>query len=237
MIMKTIYLLSATGFLLLTLIFYFLLFRILQSAIGKTSWPEVKKKKISAGILWGIIVWATLVSLISLSGFSGNFKNFPLNVLPLVGIPLITTLILLFTTDMKTLLGYLSLKALTQLQVFRVFVEVLLWLLFVQNLLPEQMTFEGRNWDILSGLTAFLAARFLLTSKWWMIIWNLLGLGLLINIVTIAILSMPTPIRVFNNEPANTIVTQFPFVFLPTFLVPLAYLLHFMSLRKLMMKS
>ena len=160
-----------------------------------------------------------------------------MNVLPLVGIPLITTLILLFTTDMKTLLGYLSLKALTQLQVFRGFVEVLLWLLFVQNLLPEQMTFEGRNWDILSGLTAFLAARFLLTSKWWMIIWNLLGLGLLINIVTIAILSMPTPIRVFNNEPANTIVTQFPFVFLPTFLVPLAYLLHFMSLRKLMMKS
>lgn len=138
---------------------------------------------------------------------------------------------------MKILLGYLSLRSLTQLQVFRVFVEVLLWLLFVQSLLPKQMTFEGRNWDILSGLTAFLAARFLLTSKRWMIAWNLLGLGLLINIVTIAILSMPTPIRVFNNEPANTIVTQFPFVFLPTFLVPLAYILHLMSLRKLVAKS
>jgi len=157
--------------------------------------------------------------------------------MPLVGVPLITTIILLFTSEMETLLGFLSLRALTQLQVFRVFVEVLLWLLFIQNLLPEQMTFEGRNWDILSGITALLAARFLLTSKHWMAVWNILGLVLLINIVTIAILSMPTPIQVFNTEPANTIVTQFPFVFLPTFLVPLAYILHLMSLRKLLIKS
>ncbi|MEQ1586560.1 MAG: hypothetical protein ABL895_11820 [Cyclobacteriaceae bacterium] len=231
------YLLAAIGFPLLTLAFYFLLFRNLKSAISKTSWTEAKKNKIRAGILWGLILWMAIVSAISLSGFSGNFKNFPFNVMPLVGVPLITTIILLFTSEMKTLLGYLSLKTLTQLQVFRVFVEFLLWLLFIQNLLPEQMTFEGRNWDILSGLTALLAARFLLLSKHWMIVWNILGLGLLINIVTIAILSMPTPFRIFENEPANTIVTQFPFVFLPAFLVPLAYILHLMSLRKLLIKS
>ncbi len=231
------YLLASIGFPLLTLAFYFLLFRNLKSAIRQTSWTEPKKKKISNSILWGLIIWAAMVSALSLSGFSGNFKNFPFNAMPLVGVPLITTIILLFTSEMKTLLSYLSLRALTQLQVFRVFVEVLLWLLFIQNLLPEQMTFEGRNWDILSGITALLAGRFLLTSKHWMIVWNILGLGLLINIVTIAILSMPTPIRVFNNEPANTIVTQFPFVFLPTFLVPLAYILHLMSLRKLLIKS
>lgn len=231
------YLLTAIGFPILTLVFYFLLFIRLKSAIRQTSWTEAKKNKISAGILWGLILWIAIVSGISVSGFSGNFKNFPFNVMPLVGIPLITTIILLFTSEMKTLLGYLSLRALTQLQVFRVFVEVLLWLLFIQNLLPEQMTFEGRNWDILSGITALLAARFLLSSKHWMIVWKVLGLVLLINIVTIAILSMPTPFRVFENEPANTIVTQFPFVFLPAFLVPLAYILHLMSLRKLLIKS
>jgi hypothetical protein len=231
------YLLSAIGFPLLTLVFFIPLFRNLKSAIRQTSWTEAKKSKISACILWGLISWAAIVSTLSLSGFSGNFKIFPFNAIPLVGVPLITTIILLFTSEMKTLLDYLSLKTLTQLQVFRVFVEVLLWLLFIQNLLPEQMTFEGRNWDVLSGITALLAARFLLTSKHWMIAWNILGLGLLINIVTIAILSMPTPFRVFLNEPANTIVTQFPFVFLPTFLVPLAYILHLMSLRKLLTKS
>ena len=47
---------------------------------------------------------------------------------------------------------------------------------------------------------------------------------------------MPTPFRVFMKEPANTVVMKFPFILLPTFLVPLAYGLHFLSLRQLLMK-
>jgi hypothetical protein len=69
------------------------------------------------------------------------------------------------------------------------------------------------------------------------LIWNLFGLGLLINILSIAILSMPTPFRVFMNEPSNTIVTQFPVSLLPGLLVPLAYGLHFLSLRKLSLEK
>lgn len=185
----------------------------------------------------GMVLWATVVSIGSLSGFTGNFNLFPVNAMPMLLIPLITTLILLFTADMKTLATHLNLKALTQLQVFRVLVEIVLWLLFLQNLLPVQMTFEGRNFDILAGITAIIAASYFLNNKAWMIAWNIFGLLLLINIVVIALLSMPTPFRVFDNEPANVIVTQFPYVFLPTFLVPLAYLLHFISLKKLLIKS
>ncbi|HEV2479744.1 MAG TPA: hypothetical protein VGS79_08760, partial [Puia sp.] len=44
---------------------------------------------------------------------------------------------------------------------------------------------------------------------------------------------MPTPLRVFFNEPANTLITQFPFIFLPGMLVPLAFSLHFISLRQM----
>jgi hypothetical protein len=35
------------------------------------------------------------------------------------------------------------------------------------------------------------------------------------------------------NEPANLLVTKFPFIMLPGMLVPLAYGLHFLSLRQL----
>ena len=66
-----------------------------------------------------------------------------------------------------------------------------------------------------------------------MIAYNFIGLVLLFNIVTVAILSIPGPFRYFMNEPANTIVTYFPIVFLPAFLVPLAYTLHFFPLRQL----
>jgi hypothetical protein len=70
-----------------------------------------------------------------------------------------------------------------------------------------------------------------------MIVWNVMGLLLLVNIVTIALLSMPTPFQYFHNEPMNTIVLKFPFVFLPGLLVPLAYGLHFLSLRQLAQSS
>ena len=97
------------------------------------------------------------------------------------------------------------------------------------------MTFEGRNLDILSGITAPLIA-FLISrkkiSKPITILWNIACLGLLANIVITAILSMPTPFRVFMNEPANTIVAEFPIVWLPALLVPLAYGLHFLSIRQ-----
>ena len=39
------------------------------------------------------------------------------------------------------------------------------------------------------------------------------------------------------NEPANDIVTYFPMAWLPGLLVPLAYYLHFMSLRQVLLKN
>jgi hypothetical protein len=109
-------------------------------------------------------------------------------------------------------------------------------MLLIAELLPIQMSFEGRNFDILAGLTApviaYLFKKKILNSTW-LKVWNFLCLGLLINIVTIAFLSMPTPLRVFMNEPVNTIVAVFPIVWLPAFLVPLAYTLHLFSLKQM----
>jgi hypothetical protein len=118
-------------------------------------------------------------------------------------------------------------------------VEVLLWILFIDGLLPEQMSFEGRNFDILAGLTAPIIVWFIRTEKISrnaLILWNIVCLGLLTNIVIIAILSTPTPVRIFFEEPSNTIVTYFPVSFLPGLLVPLAYTLHFFSLRQLFIR-
>jgi hypothetical protein len=60
---------------------------------------------------------------------------------------------------------------------------------------------------------------------------------LLLNILVIAVLSMPTPFRYFQNEPANTLVAKFPFVLLPGILVPIAYTMHIFSLRQLLARE
>ena len=62
-----------------------------------------------------------------------------------------------------------------------------------------------------------------------------MGLLLLGNIAAIAVLSTPLPFRFFMNEPANTIVFNFPFVWLPVFVVPFAALLHVLSIKKIWM--
>lgn len=215
-------LLISAGFIFLTAIFFVLTLLQFRPVISPAQFRN------AAIALAG---WATFLTAWSLSGIASRFDMFPINMAPVLIIPLVV--ITAITIKAKGVINKLSVKALTNLQVFRVFVEILLWALFVENLLPVQMTFEGRNFDILSGLTAPLAALFLVRSKWGLALWNIATLGLLINIVTVAILSMPGPLRTFVNEPANDIVARFPYILLPGMLVPLAYGLSFLSLRKI----
>lgn len=235
-----LYVITQSGFILLTVVFYYLLLREFKIALPNTTLPPDRQKRFLTRIIITVVIWTAAVSALSLRGVFGNFDIFPLNIGPFLLIPLLIIIIFTFSKTTREVLMHLHPSRIIRLQVFRVFVEILLWLLFIQNLLPIQMSFEGRNFDILAGLTAPIIAYLTLQnklSKTALIIWNIACLGLLINIVTIAILSMPTPFRYFMNDPANTIVTRFPFVFLPTFLVPLAYMLHFLSLRQLMIRK
>jgi hypothetical protein len=228
------------GFILLTLGSFTLLFLEIRRAVKSAEWPSSRKSKFTLFFLAGLIVWTLFVSIWSLSGRMGNFQIFPFNMLPVLAVPLIAILAFTFSNAGKEILVLIPTENIIRLQAFRFFVELLLWALYLKNQAPIQMTFEGRNWDVLSGISAsviaFLVARGKI-SKTGLVIWNIACLALLVNIVTIAILSMPTPLRTFMNEPSNTIVTQFPVSWLPGLLVPLAYGLHFLSLRQLYIKN
>jgi hypothetical protein len=62
--------------------------------------------------------------------------------------------------------------------------------------------------------------------------WNALGLALLANVVTVAVLSTPT-FRYFGDEPLNTWVTFVPFVWLPAVMVLAAFAGHLVIFRAL----
>ena len=53
----------------------------------------------------------------------------------------------------------------------------------------------------------------------------------LLNIVAIAILSSRLPLRRFHNQPANTFIARFPYMWLPMFLVLLAPFGHVLMFR------
>ncbi|MCU0324429.1 MAG: hypothetical protein MUF45_04125 [Spirosomaceae bacterium] len=130
---------------------------------------------------------------------------------------------------------------LTVIHTIRIPVEIVLYWLFLNKAIPELMTFEGRNFDILVGITAPIIYFFVFVKQTWgksaLIIWNIFSLGLLLNIIINGMLSAPTPFQQFGFEQPNIAVLHFPFMFLPGCIVPIALFSHLSSIRQLIHKN
>ena len=63
--------------------------------------------------------------------------------------------------------------------------------------------------------------------------WNLFGLADLVVAVTAGFLTSPSPFQLFAFDLPSELVSQFPLVLVPVFLVPVSVLLHLASLTKL----
>ncbi len=63
--------------------------------------------------------------------------------------------------------------------------------------------------------------------------WNIAGMVLLLNIVINAILSVPGPLQQFGFERPNIAVVQYPYSWLPTFIVPVVLFSHLAAIRQL----
>jgi hypothetical protein len=208
----------------------------------KNATTIITQKK-AVPFLTGLVIWLVLQSVLTLN----NIYNTNLNVLPpklfVLGIaPTVMALVLLFTTQTgKQFIDSLSLKHLTILNMVRILVELVLFWLFIHKALPQIMTFEGRNLDIIAGITApIMAYLFFIAKKinhHFLLIWNCIGILLLINIIGLAILSAPTPIQLFGLTQPNIAILYFPFSLLPTFIVPIVMLSHLTALRQLLKKK
>lgn len=234
--------LTQFGFIALSVLCVLYIYRQLNLALPKTTLGPKQQQRIKRGFIVAVIGWTGLISLLAWSQFFANFDAIPPRLFLVLLIPLLTALGLsLFSQTLAEILRQIPPERLIYLQSFRIIVEILIWLLFVQELLPVQMTFEGMNYDVLSGLLAPVVAYFCFTKarwpKWVAIAYNIMGIILVFTIVTIAIFSFPTPFRYFMNEPANRIVAQFPFIWLPSILVTTAYSMHFFSLKQLLSAS
>lgn len=188
------------------------------------------------GTLLALGAWLGITATLAGGGLLRDFARLPPPLFLLVAVSLLLTLSVAFSAVGKRLALGLGVAALIGFQAFRLPLELFLFQMEQAGIVPVQMTFAGRNFDILTGITAipvaWLVARGRLPA-WGALLWNLLGLGLLVNIVVVAILSTPVPFRAFHEGPANTIVAEAPFVWLPVFLVMAALLGHLLLFRRL----
>ena len=205
----------------------------------RLGFPKGGARRLTFDQTVAVSAWLGLTFFLAWQGILQDFQSIPPRIF-LVIVPALAMVIVL-TVARRTREFQLAMPVvwLIALQTFRLPLEIVLHQLGTTQppIIPEIMTFEGRNFDILTGLTAPLMAFLVWSGRDWAlrlaVWWNLLGLVLLINVVAHGILAAPTRFRVFDVEPANTFVAHPPYVWLVAFLVPLALYLHLNALRNL----
>jgi len=120
-------------------------------------------------------------------------------------------------------------------QFFRLPLELTMHRAAVEGVMPIQMSYSGYNFDIVTGIGALLVSFLFATgkgSRLAVVVWNAIGFCLLVNVVAIAVASLPI-FRAFGEDRLNVWVAYPPFVWLPGILVPFALLGHVLVWRKL----
>lgn len=203
-----------------------------------TAWMFYIASGHSKILLLIIVLWLAIQGIVSYSGFYTNTGGLPPRFVLLPGPAILAIIVLFLIPSGRKFIDRLDTQTLTWLHTIRVLVELVLLQLFIYKVVPQIMTFEGRNFDILAGLSAPFIAYFGYNKpklgKTTLIIWNLVCIGLLLNIVITAALSAPFVIQRFGFEQPNIAVLYFPFTWLPCCVVPIVLFSHLACLRKLL---
>jgi hypothetical protein len=188
-------------------------------------------------VRWGSLLWLIVIAVPALYGFFLATSTMPPRMPILLAPPLIAILIAFNTQKGKAFTDSLDIKLLTWLSLIRIPIEICLFWLFLAGHVPEVMTFEGRNWDILAGVTvpvvAYLYFNRKTLSKKLFLAWNVIGILLLVNSIVYAILAAPSDIQQFGLERPNMAILHFPFVWLASYVAPMVLFSHFVIIRKL----
>lgn len=190
----------------------------------------------------GISIWALFQAGLGFSGFYSNgLDSVPPRFLVAI-VPVIIFFVFLFIWPKgKAFMDSIPLRHLTGLSIVRIPVEIVLYWLALNEVIPELMTFAGRNFDILAGITAPIMVHLVFRTeklgKKILIAWNVISLCLLLFIVVNATLSTPTVVQQFAFEQPNIAIFHFPFIWLPSVVVPIVLFTHFVSLRQLLFST
>jgi hypothetical protein len=195
--------------------------------------PRRVGMRAAAVTLVAAIVWMAVTWFAAARGALRDFDSNPPPFALLVGAIVLLALRISLTRYGRRLARGIPLWMLVGVQAFRFPLELAMHELAVRGTMPVQMSYTGRNFDIVTGITAVVVAALVATRRGGarlVLVWNVVGLALLVNIVTIAILSTPR-FRAFGDDALNTFVFDPPFVWLPAVMVLAALAGHLLIFR------
>lgn len=186
-------------------------------------------------LLLYFIVWQIIVGILA---YLRVFMDSPI-LFPFV---ILATFLFLIYGIRAVTIKHITTNYLLANHVLRIPVELILYQLYLEGVIPKLMTYEGYNFDIVIGISALIILGYqLLTNRklkptfiW---LWNIIGIVFLLFIVTLAILSSPLPIQQLAFDQPNVALLMFTYCFLPTCVVPIVLLSHLLWLKKNALKN
>lgn len=189
--------------------------------------PSWTRKAAAAAMLWAGATAAAVLLLdtlpvVAVFGFFGlcNLGAIALALSPVGG--------RMATLPLAWLVGF---------HAFRLPLEIVLHRWFEEGTLPVQMTWSGQNPDVLTGILALglglwgARAELPRIAAW---TFELVGLGLLLNVMRVAVLSAPTPLRAFADEPPLLLAWHLPYGWIVPLCVSAALFGHLVLARRLL---
>ncbi|GMT49816.1 MAG: hypothetical protein IEMM0008_1355 [bacterium] len=206
------------------------------------SFKSLNKPSYSFFILVVLLIgWLIVQAVLASSGFFNAPRSMPPRLMFAFGPILLILLLLFIIPGSYKVMKEIPVSALTYIHTIRIPVELVLWWLYLDKGIPELMTFQGRNPDILMGITAPIIGYLCFTKKILSqkiaLVWTLISLVFVINIVTYALLSFRSPIQMFAFDQPNVALATFPFIWLPCFVVPVVIFFHLLAVRRLLSKT
>ncbi|MEO1481763.1 MAG: hypothetical protein AAFU77_06625 [Myxococcota bacterium] len=198
--------------------------------VGLHSWRGFRPRLFALGLAW--------LALPLLLATSGALQA-------LIGTPWVAAYLLLCNGAAVALalsrygqdvIDAVPIEFLIAFQAFRLPLELLLHHWFDIGVVPIQMTYEGLNFDITTGVLALLVPVAMRVSparaRWgWALGFNLIGSVLLLSVMVIAVQSVPSPLRSFMDEPALLLPFYAPQTWIVSVCVVGALWAHVVSFR------
>jgi hypothetical protein len=206
-------------------------------AIFLVLWRErTSARQARIAVISGVVLtaWAILTTMLARRGF---FPPRDLTSPPPIGITLALVLFvlavcLLVSPSLRGLLT--NQRNLILLNLWRL-VGVVFLVLMANGQMPALWALPAGIGDVIVGAMAPWIARHVETpqGRRRAVIFNLFGMADLVVAVGLGIMTSPGPAQVFHTTPTSELATRFPLALVPTFLVPLAWTLHVVSLWQL----
>jgi hypothetical protein len=211
-------------------------------AICLMLWREVasaRKSRIVIAVGAALTIWATAMTVLARRSF---LEPPDLNSPPPIGIVLalalvVTSVCLVASPSLRQLLA--NQQNLILLNLWRLVGAVFL-MLMTTGQVPALWALPAGIGDVIVGAFAPWIARHVGTPRGRQraIVFNLFGMLDLVVAVGVGIMTSPGPAQVFQTTPPTSeMLTGFPLALVPTFLVPLAFMLHVISLWQLLRGS